>query len=78
MSLTILCNALAGITTPQTLKIKGHIRNKKIIVLIDLDSTYNFIHCKVAKELDCFLYTTLERQIDGGKWRNYKFLWKVP
>ena len=25
MSLTISCNALAGITTPQTLKIEGHI-----------------------------------------------------
>ena len=56
MSLTILCNALAGITTPQTLKIEGHIKKKKVVVLIDLGSTHNFIHCKVAKELNCFLY----------------------
>ena len=34
MRLTISCNALAGITT-QTLKIEGHIKNKKVIVLID-------------------------------------------
>ena len=48
MSLTISCNALEGITTPQTLKIKGHINKKKLIVLIDLGSTHNFIHCKEA------------------------------
>jgi len=47
---------LVGITTPQTLKIEGHIKKKKVIVLIDSDSTHNFIHCKVAKELNCFLY----------------------
>jgi hypothetical protein len=32
---TISCNALAGISTPQTLKIEGYIKNKKVIVLID-------------------------------------------
>ena len=56
MSLTISCNALVGITTPQNLKVEGHIKKKKAIVLIDSGSTHNFIHCKVAKELNCFLY----------------------
>ena len=60
MSPTISCNALAGITTPQTLKIEGHIKKKKVIVLIDSGSTHNFTHCKVAKELNCFLYPALE------------------
>ena len=60
MSLTISCNALEGITTPQTLNIKGHIKKKNVIVLIDLGSTHNFIHCKVVKELDLFLYPVLE------------------
>ena len=69
MSLTISCNALAGINTPQTLKIEGHIKKKKVIVLIDLGSTHNFIHCKVAKELNCFLYPSPECQVmfaNGG------------
>ena len=69
MSLTISCNALAGITTPQTLKIEGHIKKKKLIVLIDSISTHNFIHCKVAKELNFFLYPTRECQVmveNGG------------
>ena len=69
MSLTISCNALAGITTPQTLNIEGHIKKKKVIVLIDSGSTHNFIHCKVAKELNCFLYPAPECQVmvaNGG------------
>jgi hypothetical protein len=43
---TISCNALVGIRTPQTLKIEGYIKNKKVIVLIDSGSTHNFIHYK--------------------------------
>jgi len=69
MSLTISCNALGGITTPQTLKIEGHIKKKKVIVLIDSGSTHNFIHHKVAKELNYFLYPTPECQVmvaNGG------------
>ena len=32
---TISCNALARITTPQTLEIEGYIKKRKVIVLID-------------------------------------------
>eukprot|EP00253_Pinus_taeda_P029589 PITA_29589 len=63
MNLTISCNALAGITTPQTIKIEGHIKKKKVIVLIDSGSTHNFIHCKIAKEFNCFLYLAPECQV---------------
>jgi excinuclease UvrABC ATPase subunit len=66
---TISCNALARISTPQTLKIEGYIKKKKIIVLIDSGSTHNFIHYKLAKDLNCFIYPTLEFQVmivDGG------------
>ena len=69
MSPTISCNALAGITTPQTLKVEGHIKKKKVIVLIDSGSTHNFIHCKVAKESNCFIYPAPECQVmvaNGG------------
>jgi hypothetical protein len=48
----ISCNALARISTLQTLKIEGYIKNKKVIVLIDSGSTHNFIHYKLAKALD--------------------------
>ena len=66
---TISCNALDGISTPQTLKIKGYIKNKKVIVLIDFGSTHNFIHYKLTKALNCFVYPVPEFQVmiaNGG------------
>ena len=63
MNLTLSCNSLAGITTPQTIKIEGHIKKKKVIVLIDLGSTQSFIHCNIATELNCFLYPAPECQV---------------
>jgi hypothetical protein len=60
---TILCNALAGISTPQTLKIEGYIKKKKLIVLIDFERNHNFIHCKLAKALNCFVYPAPEFQV---------------
>ncbi len=56
MNPTISCNALTRITTPQTLKIEGHIKKKKVIVLIDSGSTHNFIHFRIAEEFNFFLY----------------------
>jgi hypothetical protein len=59
---------LDGISTPQTLKIEGYIKNKKLIVLIDYGSN-NFIHYKLAKDINFFVYPTLEFQLmilDGG------------
>jgi hypothetical protein len=65
----ISCNALAGINTLQTLKIEGYIKKKKVIVLIESDSTHNFIHYKLAKAFNCFVYPSPEFQVmiaDGG------------
>jgi hypothetical protein len=59
----ISCNALAEIRTPQTLKIKGYIEKKKVIVLIDYGSTHNFIHYKLAKALNLFVYLAPEFQV---------------
>ena len=67
MSPTISCNEFPGITDPQTLKIEGHIKKKKVIVLIDSGSTCNFIYCKVAKELNCFQYLAPECQLIVAK-----------
>ena len=52
-----------GITTPQTLKIEGYIKKKKVIVLIDLHSAHIFIHSKIDKDLNCFIYPTPEFQV---------------
>jgi hypothetical protein len=69
MTPTISCHALAGISTPQTLKIEGYIKKKKVIVLIDSGSTHNSIHYKLAKALNCFIYPASEFQVmiaNGG------------
>ena len=42
-------------------------------MLIDFDSTHNFIHCNLAKVLNCFVYPAPEFQViiaDGGT-RNF-------
>jgi len=40
----ISLHALARISSPQTLKIKGFIKHHPIVVLIDSGNTHNFIH----------------------------------
>ena len=66
---TISCHALAGINIPKNLKIEGYTRNKRVTMLIDSGSSHNFVHYKVAKDLNLFLYPTPEFQVmiaDGG------------
>ena len=42
-------------------------------MLIDSGSAHNFIHCKVAKELNCFLYLAPEFQLMVANGRNINF-----
>jgi hypothetical protein len=60
---------LDGINTPQTINIKGYIKNKKVIMLIDSGSTHNFINSKLEKLLNSFAFPTPNFQLmiaDGG------------
>ena len=47
--------AITRIFQPQTLKIKGHIKNNNVIVLIDSGSTHNFVNASLAKIFNLFL-----------------------
>ena len=40
---------------PQTLKIKGHIKNNNVIVLINSGSTHNFVNVNLAKIFNLFI-----------------------
>ena len=47
--------AITGISQPQTLKIKGHIKNNNVTVLIDSSSTHNFVNVNLAKVFNLFI-----------------------
>eukprot|EP00253_Pinus_taeda_P023739 PITA_23739 len=58
-----------GISSPQTLKIRGFIKHRPVVVLIDSGSTHNFIHQKVAETVHCFVRAVSNFQVqiaDGG------------
>lgn len=44
-------NSLARFDTSKTLKIKGEIQGKEVVVLIDGEATHNFIAKEIVKEL---------------------------
>ncbi len=51
------------------LSIYKDIWREKVSVLIDSSGTHNFIHFKIAKELNCFMYPAPEYQVmvaNGG------------
>jgi hypothetical protein len=65
----ISLNALTGFSTPQTLKLIGYIKHRKVIILVDSGSTHNFIHCHIAQETNCYIRTVNNFQImiaNGG------------
>jgi hypothetical protein len=69
MDPVISLHALSGISAPQTLKIKGYIKHRLVVVLIDSGSTHNFIHRRLTDEIHCFVCPVSNFQIliaNGG------------
>ena len=62
--------SITGIHQPQTLKLKGHIKNNNVVVLFDIGSNHNFIDVSVAKRLNLFIYPVPNMKVmvaDGKK-----------
>ena len=62
--------SITGIHQPQTLKLKGHIKNNNVVVLFDTGSIHNFIDVSVAKKLNLFIYPVPNMKVmvaDGKK-----------
>jgi hypothetical protein len=65
----ISLNALTGFSAPQTLKLIGYIKNRKVIILIDSGNTHNFIHRCISQETHCYIHAVNNFQImiaNGG------------
>ena len=48
--------AITGISQPQTLKLKGHIKKNNVSILIDTGSTHNFINVNIYKIFNLFIF----------------------
>jgi hypothetical protein len=55
----ISLHALTGFSTPQTLKLIGYIKHRKVIILVDSGNTHNFIHCHIAQEINCYIHVSV-------------------
>jgi hypothetical protein len=52
----ISLNALTGFSAPQTLKLIGYIKHRKVIILVDSGSTHNFVHRRIAQETNFYIH----------------------
>eukprot|EP00253_Pinus_taeda_P026095 PITA_26095 len=59
----ISLHALAWISSPQTLKIRGFVKHRPVVVLIDSGSTHNFIHQRVVEAVHCFVKAVSNFQV---------------
>jgi hypothetical protein len=59
----ISLNPLTSFSSPQTLKIIGYIKHRKVIILVDSGSTHTFIHCHIAQETHCYIHAVNNFQI---------------
>ena len=64
--------AITGIHQPQTLNIKGHIKNNNVVVLFNTGSTHNFIDVSVAKRLNLFIYPVPNMKVMVAEGKNIK------
>jgi hypothetical protein len=68
----ISLSALIGFSAPQTIKLIGYIKHRKVIILVDSGSTHNFIHCRIAQETNCYIRAVNNFQIMIANGRSMK------
>jgi hypothetical protein len=68
----ISLNALTGFSAPQTLKLIGYNKHRKVIILVDSGSTHNFIHHCIAQETNCYICVINNFQIMIANGRSMK------
>jgi hypothetical protein len=68
----ISLNYLTDFCAPQTLKIIGYIKHRKVIILVDGGSTHNFIHHRISQETSCYIGAVNHFQIIIANGRSMK------
>ena len=63
--LQVSLSAMTGISQPQNLKLKGHIKKNNAVVLIDSGST-QFFRCNRGKETQYFFISLTKHESDGS------------
>ena len=54
----ISLNSVVGLTTPQTMKLRGKVYGQEVVVLVDCGPTHNFISTKLVEKLILAVVTT--------------------
>jgi hypothetical protein len=65
----ISLNALTGFSSPQTLKLIGYIKHRKVIILVDSGGAHNVIHHRISQEINFYIRAINNFQImisNGG------------
>jgi len=61
---------MTGISKPQTLMLKGHIKKSSVMVVIDTGSTHKFLDSIMVKRLNIFAFPMCNMKVmvgDGKK-----------
>jgi hypothetical protein len=84
VELVISLNSLTDFSSPQTLKLIGYIKHRKVIILVNSGSDHNFIHRCIAQETNCYICVVNNFQIIianggsmkcGGRCKNVSLNW---
>ena len=64
----ISLHALARVTAPQTMRVRGYFKKLPLMILIDSGSTHNFINPQIAKQADYFIHpcSNFEVMVSNG------------
>jgi hypothetical protein len=68
----ISLNALTRFSAPQTLKLFGYIKTRKVIIIVDSGRTHNCIHRCISQEFNCYICVVNNFQIMIGNGSSMK------
>jgi hypothetical protein len=63
VELFVSLHALSRFSSPQTLKLIGYFKHRKVIIFLDSGNTHNCIHCCIAQEINCYICVVNNFQI---------------